>query len=141
MLGKSAFEKSTGRLMSEKLGEKPCKLGLKPWLFRSLLKPGVKMFWGVGALFVCGVCGAVRFCGTCWVFCADSSSLILLLLRFLRERDSLSPFSRTTRAMRSNSAHTPSIRLIPLCSSVTARRERKFTTWFISLTSERVRTS
>ena len=51
--------------MSEKLGEKPCRLGLKVWLFKSPLKPGVKTFWGVGLLFDCGVCGAVRFCGIC----------------------------------------------------------------------------
>ena len=43
--------------------------------------------------------------------------------------------------MRSNSAQTPSMRLTPPCSSVTARRERKFTTWFINLTSERARAS
>ena len=141
ILEKSAPEKSTGRFMSEKLGEKPCRLGLKFWLFRSPLNPGVKMLWGVGALFDCGGCGAVRFCGICGVFCAVSSSSILLLLRFRREWDSLSPLSRTTRAMRSNSAHTPSMRLTPPCSSVTASKERKITTWFINLTSERARAS
>ena len=65
MLGKSAPEKSTARFMSEKLGEKPCRLGLKGCSFRSPLKPGVKTFWGVGTLFDCGVCGAARFCGMC----------------------------------------------------------------------------
>ena len=51
--------------MSEKLGENAWRLGSKDWLFRSPLNPGTKTFWGVGGLFDCGVCGAVRFCGIC----------------------------------------------------------------------------
>ena len=64
MLGKSALEKSTGRFISEKFGEK-ARLGLKVWLLKSPLKPGVKTFCGVGALFECIVSGAGRFCGIC----------------------------------------------------------------------------
>ena len=55
--------------MSEREGEKPWRLGLKGWLFRSPVKfgaVGVNMFCGVGALFDCGVGGAVRFWCTFW---------------------------------------------------------------------------
>lgn len=62
-------------------------------------------------------------------------------LRFLRAWDSFSALSRTTLAILSNSPHRPSIRLmLPLDSSET-RVERKLTTTFISLTSERARPS
>ena len=55
--------------MSEREGEKPCRLGLNVWgVFESPLKLGpdcgVKMFCGVGTLLDWGVEEAARFCGT-----------------------------------------------------------------------------
>lgn len=62
-------------------------------------------------------------------------------LRFFREWDSFSALSRTTLAIRSNSPQRPSIRLmLPLDSSET-KVERKLTTTFINLTSDRARAS
>jgi len=69
---------------------------------------------------------------------AESSGAFL---RFFREWDSFSALSKTTLAILSNSPQRPSMRLmLPLDSSET-KVERKLTTTFINLTSDRARAS
>ncbi len=152
MLAKSlpeGVEKSRGSGISLLLtgrgaGEKPLREGLKGWELRSLPeKFGVKtLVVGADMLLWLGVWGAALFCGICGSVVSEIESLVVLFL--FRRKFSLSLFSRTTLAMRSNSAHTPNMRLtppLPPCSSTTLRIDRKLTTWFINLTSERARAS
>lgn len=125
----SELEKGEGKLLRE---------GLKAWLLSSLLeKLGLKRLAGVAGLLDDGVAGVLR---TGWSG-VEVSSVESLFLRFLRECDSLSPLSKTTLAMRSNSEQIPSIRLTPPCSSLTHNMDKKFTTWFINFTSVRARAS
>lgn len=125
-----------GMFPFESAGEKPLPGGVKVWwllgLLDSPLNPCVKTFLGGEMLFDRGDRGAGRFSGTrgwlwgwAWTF-GSSGSLVVFL--FLRECDSFSALSRTTLAMRSNSEHTPNIRLTPLFSSSVLSSERKLTT-------------
>ena len=145
MFAKSGLlAKSMGRSMLGREGEKVLRFGLKGSGGRL---PGVSsggrvLFGGVAALAECGVDDAPRFCGIDWgASDLGLASPLVALLDFRLWRLLLSPFSKTTRAIRSNSELTLSIRFTPPCSSVTERRERKLTTWFINRTSERARGS
>lgn len=82
---------------------------------------------GRGVVFVCGAGGLIGLGGSC-----------VLLFRF---DPSFSVFSMIILAMRSNSAHTPSIRCTPPVSASWPRVDRKVTTMPISLVSDLARGS
>ena len=124
------LEKFTGKFTSGMLGGKLLRLGVI----------GCVALLGVDSVvkgFVCGVvvsggCEAratALFCGNCWIVSLSAPIWALAtLLGFRLCLEPFSDFSRTMRAIRSNSEQTPSMRLTPPCSSASESNERKLTT-------------